>query len=156
MRFKSIFFLVVFTLVSTTIIAQKPKESTWDNIEQKMQNQPRYLWVFIHTNWCNYCTLMQNKAFKDSLVVSLLDDYFYFISLDAQDQTTIELQQVEYVFKPKGLNSGIHQLAETLNPNQIYPSLILLDDKFQIVYSLQGYITVKKLQETLNSIISNQ
>lgn len=154
MNLKTNLLIGIFLMISVPIIGQGPKQSSWNTIEKQMQENPRYFMVFLHTSWCNYCVLMQNKAFKDPEVIALLDQNFYYIDLDAQYQDTINLKGIVYRYKPRGLKAGAHELAKILNAQEIYPTVVFLDEQFNILYKQNGYISAKKLKNILGSIVS--
>lgn len=134
----------------------QPKTRTWQQLEEDLINNPKPVVVFLHTDWCSYCLLMQRKTFQDPRVIQLLNEAFYFISFNAESKEEVYFQSKTYRFIPKGLYSGTHEWAFTLDENPQYPTLFLLDSHLQTVYKTQGYLKPDSLFELLDYYISSQ
>ena len=144
---KNLIHLICFFCVITQGFSQLnlvPFEQI-DNL-QKIEKRP--VIVFIHTHWCNYCKVMQNKTFKNATLINLINTNFYFVSFDAEEKRKINFNHSEFNFKPNGRNSGINELAIELGTinNQInYPVLCILNDKNEIIMQHTGFLNAKDL-----------
>jgi thioredoxin-related protein len=129
--------------------------SKFEEIDSLQKVEKRKIIVFIHTNWCKYCTAMQSKTFKNQLVQNEIIERFYFVSFDAEEKEKIIFNKNTFVFKPNGNNAGIHELAIELGTinNQInYPVLCVLNEKNEIVFQHNSYLNAKQLIKILESI----
>ena len=146
--------LVIFILAIPNGFSQL-NLSKFEEIDNLQKIEKRKVIIFIHTNWCKYCTAMQSKTFKNQIVQNEINERFYFVSFDAEEKQKIVFNKNIFVFKPNGDNSGIHELAIELGTinNQInYPVLCVLNDKNEIVFQHNSYLNAKQLIKILKSI----
>lgn len=148
---KQIFIVLLFFWALPSGFAQL-KTLTFEEAERIALQNPKPIVVFIHTNWCNYCKMMENSTFKNEEVIHLLNEGFYFISFDAESKKPINFNDQIFIHKPTGPNSGIHELATALATidNQLsYPTIVILDDEKRILFQKQSYLSAKELQSIL-------
>ena len=148
---KQIFIVLLFFWALPSGFAQL-KTLTFEEAERIALQNPKPIVVFIHTNWCNYCKMMENSTFKNKEVIHLLNEGFYFISFDAESKKPINFNDQIFIHKPTGPNSGIHELATALATidNQLsYPTIVILDDEKRILFQKQSYLSAKELQSIL-------
>lgn len=139
LNFSSILHGFVFLFAVSFGWAQ-PKLTNWENLEQLLAEEPRPVVVFLHTDWCNYCALMDKKVFRDERVIEILNNKYYYISFNAEQREDVVFGSKTYKFIPKGLKSGVHELAKTLSENEVYPTLIFFNEDLEIIYKHQAYI----------------
>ncbi|ESU21907.1 hypothetical protein FCR2A7T_03680 [Flavobacterium cauense R2A-7] len=143
---KNIFTIFLF-LFAFTLSAQL-KNHTLAEAEKLEQQDPKPVFVFIHTSWCKYCKMMENSTFKNPEVIQLLNDNFYFVSLDAENKAPITFKNHIFKYKPKGKNTGIHELAEalgTVDGSITYPTFSILDKNNTILLQISEYTDAKTM-----------
>lgn len=124
------------------------KTYTFSEAEKLEQQNPKPIFVFIHTSWCKYCKMMENSTFKNPEVVQLLNEHFYFVSLDAEQKSPILFKNNTFRFKPKGQNAGVHELAEelgTVDGAITYPTFSILDKNNTILLQISEYTDAKTM-----------
>ena len=124
------------------------KTYTFSEAEKLEQQNPKPIFVFIHTSWCKYCKMMENSTFKNPEVVQLLNDNFYFVSLDAEQKSPILFKNNTFRFQPKGQNTGVHELAEelgTVDGAMTYPTFSILDKNNTILLQISEYTDAKTM-----------
>jgi thioredoxin-related protein len=124
------------------------KTYTFEEAEKLSKENPKPFVVFIHTSWCNYCKMMENSTFKNQEIISLLNDNFYFILLDAESKKDIHFNNHTFQYIPKGQNTGIHELATALasiDSQVIYPTVTILQTDFSIVSQKHSFLSSKEL-----------
>jgi thioredoxin-related protein len=124
------------------------KTYTFPEAEKLEQQQPKPVFVFVHTSWCKYCKMMENSTFKDPEVIRLLNENFYFISLDAETKTPIVFKNHTFTFKPKGKSTGVHELAEelaTVDGSITYPTFSILDKDNTILLQISEFTDPKTM-----------
>ncbi len=142
-------FIAVFTYQNTV---GQLKISTFSSVEKEMKTNPKPLIVFIHTDWCIYCKNMENTTFKNEDIIRNFNKNFYFISLNAENRESIHFLNHTFRFQPNGNKTGIHQLAKELGTvgNQIsYPTLTILNPKYEIIFQQNSFINSKELLKIL-------
>ncbi|TRX27053.1 DUF255 domain-containing protein [Flavobacterium franklandianum] len=124
------------------------KTYSFEEAEKLSKENPKPFVVFIHTSWCNYCKMMKNSTFKNPEIITFLNDNFYFISFDAESKKDIHFNNHTFQFKPKGQNTGIHELATalaTINSQVVYPTVTVLESDFSIVFQKHSFLSSKEL-----------
>ncbi len=131
----------------------------FDVLDSLQNDREKLVAVFIHTDWCKYCAMMENTTFKNAKVISLLNDNYYFIDLNAEDKKTITYAGHKFKYKPSGDNTGIHELAEQLATidNQVaYPTLCFLNADNEIVFQYNKYMSAKDLSLVLTKLVNSR
>lgn len=142
---KFIFFC--FLLIANQNFAQL-NTHTFEEAEKFSIENPKPFVVFIHTNWCKICKMMENTTFKNKEVINQLNQNFYFISFNAEDKKDIYFNKNTFRFKPKGTNSGVNELAELLS-SQTYPTITILNSDYLILTQIESFINTKTLLKVL-------
>ena len=144
---KAVYILLIFFWAIPSGFAQL-KTYTFEEAEKLSKENPKPFVVFIHTSWCNYCKMMENSTFKNPEIIHLLNSDFYFISLDAESKKNIHFNNHTFQFKPKGQNTGVHELATALaaiNSQVVYPTVTILESNFSIVFQKHSFLSSKEL-----------
>nr|WP_315197752.1 DUF255 domain-containing protein [uncultured Flavobacterium sp.] len=144
---KWLFILLLFFWAVSSGFAQL-KTHTFEEAEKLSKENPKPLVVFIHTSWCNYCKMMENSTFKNLEIINILNNNYYFISLDAESKEDINFNNHKFSFKPNGQNTGIHELATalaTINSQVVYPTITILQSDFSIVFQKHSFLNSKQL-----------
>lgn len=137
------FFMLVFFL-GFVCLAQ-PKETTFEQLQGLIKENPKPVVVFLHTDWCSYCALMERKTFNDSDVVNELNEDFYFVSFNAESTEDVVFKNHLFQYKKRGLKSGEHELATALGERGAFPAIVILNSKLEIVYQHFSYLKPKQL-----------
>jgi thioredoxin-related protein len=141
-----------FGLYPLEVEAQTIQWTSFDNLTDSLRKQRRPLLIFIHTDWCKYCKMMEMKTFTDPLVVSTLNRDYYCLDLNAEEARTLTFLNKKYKFKPSGVNIGVQELAEILgteNGKLSYPTTVFFDQNLQIQNRMVGVLDAKQLQRLL-------
>jgi thioredoxin-related protein len=151
---KAVYILLIFFWTMPSGFAQL-KTYTFEEAEKLSQQNPKPIVVFIHTSWCQYCKMMENSTFKKPEIVQLLNTEYYFISLDAESKSAIHFNNYTFQFKPKGQNTGIHELATALaeiDSQVVYPAIAILQTDYSIVFQKHSFLTAKDLLAVLEKV----
>ena len=139
---KKIFFIVLILFWAIPSGFAQLKTHSFEEAEKLSKENPKPIVVFIHTSWCKYCKMMENSTFKNRDVIKLLNDTFYFISLDAESKNDITVNNHTFKFKLTGQNTGIHELAvelATINNEVVYPTITILDTDYSILLQTHSF-----------------
>lgn len=129
----------------------------FEQLDSLQKAEKRPVAVFLHTSWCKYCGTMKNSTFKNKEVEELLNQKFYFISLDIEQKSNIVFRGYTFKYKPTGANTGVHELAEqlgTINGQIAYPGICILNADYEIIYQQEGYVPAKDFFSVLKVISS--
>jgi thioredoxin-related protein len=152
---KKLVVILLFWIVAIPSGYAQLKMHSFEEAEKLAVENPKPTFVFIHTSWCKYCKLMENSTFKNPEVIRLLNENFYFVSLDAESKKPITYNNHTFEYKPKGQNTGTHELAEalgTIDDVVSYPSISILDVNQTIVHQQSSYIDSRKILALLKEI----
>jgi thioredoxin-related protein len=129
-----------------------PNTYTFEEIEGLQKIEERPIVVFIHTDWCKFCLAMKKNTFTDNKIIQKLNTSFYFIMLDAEYKKDIVFYNQTFRFKPTGLNTGIHELAEILGDKDgqmNYPLTAILSTNQNIDVQFDTFLAKKELLKIL-------
>jgi len=145
-----LFSFLLFTLFTTTITAQQ--EINWlsvEEVEEKLQEEPRKVLVKIYTQNCGWCQKMDEETFDKSFVADYINENFYAIALDANSDEEILFNGEVYRYNKTG-KRGYHELAEALTKGNLsFPSVVFLDTDLTILQSVSGYKEYSLFQQIM-------
>lgn len=148
---KVLFFSIVVNFLGGCSYAQ-PKEISFVELEAVMKTAPKPVLIFVHTDWCSYCALMERKTLKNEPVVQKLNTDFYYLSFNAEKDEVITYKGKEYSLNKRGIKTTQHELAKQLAQSNAYPAVIFLDEKLEVIYRHFAYIKPNELYKILNAI----
>ena len=122
-------------------------EYTFEEIEELQKQKQKPIVVFIHTSWCKFCYAMREKTFANPEVTRLLNEYFYFVSLDAELKRPIRYMKHLFEYKKQTSSSGIHELSEVLastDKGLTYPTTVFLGENNIIDEQIDSYMSAKQ------------
>jgi thioredoxin-related protein len=135
-------FTSVFTLTSMTPTPAPEglvKWMTFAEAVEKSKTEQRKFIIDVYTDWCGWCKVMDKNTFNDPQVAKLLNEKFYAVKFDAEQKEDVVFNGTTFKFVPSGAK-GYHQLAAALLNNQLsYPTVVFLNENFEIIQPLAGY-----------------
>lgn len=146
-------FVILGSFLLSGICFSQIKNHQFEELENLQKSEPRNIIIFIKTDWCNYCKAMENTTFINQKVTEIINQNFYFIQFNAEEKGDINFTGKTFHYKPTGINTGIHELAETLTEGKTtYPSLIILNLQNEIIFQYNGYLKSSEFLEILDKI----
>ncbi|AEI48084.1 thioredoxin family protein [Runella slithyformis] len=142
--------LAWFGLTAVRAEAQTVQWTSFEHLNDSLRKERRPLLIFIHTDWCKYCKMMELKTFTEPGLAQKLNQQFYCLSLNAEEAKTILFLNRTYTFKPTGVNTGIHELAELLGREKgrlTYPTTVFFDQNLQLLSRVVGALDAARLQQ---------
>lgn len=128
------------------------KVFTFSEVEKMHKQNPKPIVVFISTDWCKICHGMKATTLENNEVVKLLNRKFYFIKLNGEEKESITFLGNNFIYKPTGTNTGVHELTNELasiNKRIAYPTTTILNSNFEIDLQLVGFYNSKKMKKIL-------
>lgn len=114
----------------------------WMTLEEAVERaevEKRPVFIDVYTDWCGWCKVMDRETFNDPIVAKLLNDKFYPVKFNAEQQDDITFKGHVFKFVRSG-DRGYHQLAAALLNNQLsYPTVVFLNENFDMLQPLSGY-----------------
>lgn len=151
---KYLFFILPF-LMSVSVNGQMKssaaEEIQWVTLaeaEKLMAKEPRKVLIDVYTEWCGPCKMMNNTTFKDPGVVNYINKNYYAVKFNAEGPDVIEFKGNTYKndqYDPAKakMRNGTHDLTRAiapLNGRIAYPTIVYLDENFQILTPSQGLL----------------
>jgi len=139
----------VLLFTGTRSMAQ-PTALPVDNLDSCMRGSPRPVLILLTTDWCKYCQLQKNQL-KRTNELQTASNKFYFIEFNAEQIAPVVFHQQTYRYKTTGVSTGIHELAVALcgEKGTSYPSWIVLDKDYQVLFRYNGVLPPQQLKELL-------
>jgi len=137
--------MCLFLLAFSYAQAQEINWLTWEEVAEKMHEEPRKIMVDVYTEWCGYCKKMDASTFKNKDIVDYVNANYYAIKFDAEHKQDINLNGETYRFIKTG-RKGYHELAYKILRGRLkYPSLIFMDYNMKVIQPIPGYRDSKTL-----------
>ena len=150
-----LYFFILFLSYNSIIAQKKLSVKSFDQIDSLVKLSSKKIVVFIHTDWCKYCLKMHQTTFKNEEIIKELNQNFLFISFDAETKEAITFNHQQFNYIPNSSDSGIHELAKalaTLNKKVSYPTLCILNSKYEIIFQYNQYLNANQLKNILEKI----
>ena len=146
--------IIVFTIIclfaNNEIFAQESKSNkiNWMTFEEAVklnETSPKKIFIDVYTDWCGWCTKMDQTTFIDPSVVEYMNENYYAVKFDAEQTEPIEFMGYTFVNQnPSGARKGTHQLAQALLQGKMsYPSYVFMNEKNQVLTIVPGYAQAK-------------
>lgn len=150
--------IVRFLFLSVVLFWHLPavsqlKSYHFTQLDSLQNTEKRRVVVFIYTDWCRYCWVMKNTSFQDKKVVQLLNENFWFLTLNGEAEEDIIFKGETYRFRPTGVNAGIHELTErlgTVNGKVSFPVLCILNTDDEVIFQYDQFLSSEELIFLLN------
>lgn len=134
----------------------KPAERgtvNWMTLEQaleKSKTEKRKIFLDMYTDWCGWCKHMDSTTFVDAKVAKYLNEHFYPVKFNAEQEKDILFKDKTYKFKKSG-SRGYHELAALwLNNRLSFPTVVFLDETQQLIQPVPGYQDALKMEAIIN------
>ncbi|MEJ7766662.1 MAG: thioredoxin family protein [Chitinophagaceae bacterium] len=148
--------LMLSSILLTHFSWAQIKQVKFEQLDSLQKAEERPVVVFLHTSWCKYCSLMKNTTLKNKEVEKLLNQKFYFISLDIEEKSDISFRKHTFKYKPTGTTTGVHELAEqlgTVKGKLAYPGICFLNADSEIIYQREGFLSSKAFSYILTNLL---
>lgn len=160
---KKIIILTIITLTLTTFTNKSQCQNTlsqqnikqyqtnnthkikWMSFEEaikKNETNSKKIFIDVYTDWCGWCKKMDQTTFQDSTVISYMNENFYAVKLDAEQNDPIVFNGYTFINQgSQGNRKGTHQLAAALlQGNMSYPSYVFMNEKNQLLTVVPGFV----------------
>ena len=134
--------LTAILFLATSFSIQEEVEVNWMSFEEAVElskKEKRKVFIDVYTDWCGWCKVMDKNTFSQPVIAAYLNENFYAVKLDAEQKEDITFRDHTFKFVPSG-NKGYHELAAALLNNKLsYPTVVFLDEEFNMIQPLPGY-----------------
>ena len=147
-----LFFISVLLVISLSVGAQEVKWYTFEEAIELNKKEPRKIMVDVYTDWCGWCKVMENNTFNHAVIAAFLNESFYPVKFNAEQQGDITFRDQTYKYVSQG-NRGVHELAYALlNGQMSYPSVVFLNEAVEIIHVQKGFVKPAPFDEIIKYI----
>ena len=143
---KNIFFaaiLIVFAGQATGASGPENGEVQWLTMEEavkKAGSEPRMIFVEVYTDWCGFCRRMDAETFSHPVIAAYLNENFYPVKLNAEQEEPIEFRGNIYENNNLGDRRPTHDFAIALLQGRMsYPSVVFFDENVELLTAIPGF-----------------
>ncbi len=145
--------LIQFVILGLVVFSQEqPTGLKWYTLaeaQEMCKKQPKKILIDMYTDWCGWCKKMDAETFNNPAIASYITNYFYPVKFDAETHDTITFKEKKYVNKNTGKRSS-HDLAiELLAGKMSYPTIVYLDENFDMLSPVGGYMSPRDIEPIL-------
>lgn len=149
---------LVFVGVTSAFRAEKrqvnaEEKIAWLTLEQAFaanQKAPRKIIIDVYTGWCGWCKVMDKNTFSHPEVIKYVNEKYYAVKLNAEGTEDIKVGQTVYKFDAQ---RNSHQAAIALLQGKMsYPTIVYLDETFNMIQPIPGYMDAKQFHEVITFI----
>ncbi len=138
-------------------VAPKPAEIHWitsiDELQAKMQANPKKVYMDVYTDWCGWCKKMDATTFQNPDVIKYINNNFYAVRFNAESKDVIHFQGKEYSFNPQYKANTF--AVELMKGQMSYPTAVVMMENFQNPQAIAGYMDVKQIEPLLTYLGDN-
>lgn len=139
--------LFLFALISFSISAQVSNSFKWSEnyrsvLEKAKKNKKPVLVYFSGSDWCGPCKRLKKDLFDVPSFSNIAKDY---------NMLYIDIPQKQDVISEKQYKHN-KELMHQLNPNKVFPTVLILDKKGNVKDKMTGYSSIEEPTSYLNMI----
>ncbi|MDR5591460.1 thioredoxin family protein [Christiangramia sp. SM2212] len=146
--------ILICAFLSLQVVNAQQNEINWidfEDLDVALETETKPVVIYFYTDWCAYCKKMDRNAFKNSEVVSTLNQDFYAVKMNAESTEHIEFDgQVFTNEQSKIQRNGIHQipliLASRKDKPISFPVVMVLDEEFRVKRKSHEYLTSENMK----------
>lgn len=138
MKMLRILFIVIL-FFTTTFASAQVEWLSFEEAVEKTKSDPKPIFIDVYTDWCGWCKKMDAATFSEDKIAAMLQNDFYPVKFDAEQQESINFNNHEFKFIANG-RKGYNELAVALLDGKLsYPSVVFLNEKMERITVLAGY-----------------
>lgn len=118
---------------------------TLEELQVKMKEQPRKVYMDVYTDWCGWCKVMEKKTFTNPEVIKYFNNNFYAVRLNAERKDSVYFAGKMYYFAPEYRANTL--AVELMKGQMSFPTSIFMLEDFQNPQAVPGYLDVSQMEK---------
>ena len=152
-RWKHRISLMLFLSVFSVCLGQE-KTINWlsfEQLEDSLAVKPKKVFIDFYADWCAYCKKMDEAAYKDPSIISMLNTDYYAVKMNAEATHDIYFDGQLFSNKQLGKKRNpVHEIALLLASREgvpfSLPAIVILNESFAITERYFEYLSPKRIQ----------
>ena len=141
-------------MLKTTAQQEKINWINFEQLQDSLNAKPKKVLISFYADWCSYCKKMDEAAYKDSEVISLINTKYYAVKMNSESTETIVFDGKEYANEEYGkVRNPTHEIPKLLASRKGYPftlpATVIVNESFEITQRYFEYISPKKMRRIL-------
>jgi thioredoxin-related protein len=137
---------VIFLFVMHGMYAQSVNWLSWEEVDEKMEDNPKKILVELFKEPCSWCYTLEENILNAQKNAQYINRFFYPVRFDVNSKESIRINEKVY----KSTLSGDHELVRALtNGNTSLPMLVFVDESFKVIQILPGRQDPRKFHHIL-------
>jgi thioredoxin-related protein len=132
--------LLLALLTGTASLAQGIKWYGFEEAVELCKKEPRKIFIDVYTDWCGWCKVYDRNTFSNPDIVEYMNKYYYPVKFNAEGHDTVRFQGHTFVNPSSGRRSTHMLAASLLNGKMSYPTVVFMNEKFQLLHVQSGYL----------------
>ncbi len=137
---KKIIASLLLVSIGAAALAQSIKWYDFEEAVELCKKQPKKIFIDVYTDWCGWCKVYDRNTFGDPEIAAYMNRYYYPVKLNAETMDTIRFQGHVFTNPGQGRRSTHMLAASLLQGKMSYPSVVFMDEKFQLLHVQSGYL----------------
>ena len=141
--------LLIHSKANDNLIPENTSQIKWISFEEAVQltkQNPKRILLDVYSEGCGWCKKMDTLTFNQPFIASYIKEQFYPVRLDAHSKEEIKYNEKVYKYHKSG-RGGYHELAaEILKGRMSYPTVVFLDEEFNVIQSIIGFKTPEQFE----------
>ncbi len=149
-NFAIAFFIILFI---PKLLGAQNEDINWMTMEEaveKIDEEPRKIFIDVYTDWCGYCKRMDENTFSNPVITQILNEKFYPVKLNAEQEEPIKFRGEKYINENPGEQRSAHNFAIAILQGQMsYPSQAFFNEELYLISTMPGYRPPENLEAIL-------
>lgn len=141
----------IFPFLLMLISTQANAQLSFNELHQKMQQEPKYIIMNISSESCIYCMMQQKKLKKDTELQKRLESEVYYFQWMVEETNAISFNNHYF----KNGKEFVDKYGKTKDEIIGYPLWIVFDENDHVVFRNPGLMKNEELNKVLN-VLKNE
>ncbi|WP_222164819.1 thioredoxin family protein [Edaphocola aurantiacus] len=127
-------------LFSLLLLMAPPDKQLLNRFTEQASKEHKYIAVYFSgSDWCSHCHYFNNHVLQKDSIQQLINNYYVYYNADFPQRKKLPLED-------KQLNDA---WAEVLNPEGVFPMLIICDEQLQVMSCITRAHVIEAVTDTL-------